>query len=324
MSDHYFTPLDENETLPPPQTYSANEDKKTENTGFFRNDIVARGTQKVRLLWSFIVVFVGLMAFKEAYTLYFFMAQLGYWASIPTLFFYGIFLFVLGRQLLKIRANRKNVARIAQLQQQANVLYEDNQYGKAEDYIGALKRLYEKKPQAELLKNCLDNIPDYGSDREIIELIDSNFFEKLDQQAIVIITRYSKQTTFLVTISPLAIMDMLFSLWRGFKMIGEISHIYGFSSSINGHYQLTKAVLHQLIFIGGTDLITDQLLSLSAGEAMMQISARATQGVGAGVFNARIGFQAMIICRPLYFKVSNKPSLMAIIKQLKSSIFKRS
>ena len=100
-------------------------------------------------------------------------------------------------------------------------------------------------------------------------------------------------------------------------MIDEVGQIYGMRPSLTNRYKLLKSVIRYLAFIGVTELALDEMLQEFGTTSLASITgARVSQGIGAGVYTARIGLAAVAACRPISFTPDNKPKLKDFIKRI--------
>jgi len=117
-----------------------------------------------------------------------------------------------------------------------------------------------------------------------------------------------------VAISPWASLDMLLSLWRSVKMIDEVAQVYGMRPSVMNRYKLLKQVIHQLAFVAASEMVIDQLMEEFGSSTLTGIaSARLGQGLGAGIYTARIGISAMKVSRPIIFSKDSQPKTKSVV-----------
>tara|TARA_B100000446_G_scaffold54908_2_gene51147 strand:+ start:39953 stop:41050 length:1098 start_codon:yes stop_codon:yes gene_type:complete len=197
-----------------------------------------------------------------------------------------------------------------------------NDKGNAKELLDRIKLYNRDKPQALYLKTCLDQLPDYSNDREVVEHLDRGFLQPLDNEALSRVSKYSLQTGLAVAASPWASLDMALSLWRNLKLIDDVAQVYGVRPSLVNRLKLIKRVLHHLAFVGTTEIVIDQMSELGMISAGGMASARAAQGIGASIYTARIGLAAMNASRPFEFLDDQRPKtkalLLPIVRQLAS------
>jgi putative membrane protein len=118
----------------------------------------------------------------------------------------------------------------------------------------------------------------------------------------------------MVALSPWASFDMLLVAWRNLRMIREIATVYGIAPGLLTQGKLLKQVLQNLAFAGASEVAMDAGSALLGSSLTAGLSARAGQGIGAGLFTARTGLTAIKLCRPLPEQGQPKSMLQQIVK----------
>ncbi len=221
------------------------------------------------------------------------------------------------RSVFSFMADKENMAALAGIQDKAEELKTTNDVGQAKALMTKLSQFYQDKPQSPLLAKSIKTMPDYSSDKEAMAHLENVFLAPLDKEALRRVSKYSVQTGVVVAASPWAAVDMLLALWRSMKMIDEVGQVYGMRPSLANRYKLLKSVMRYLALIGVSELALDEMLQEFGTTSLAGISgARLSQGVGAGVYTARIGLAAVTACRPIAFSADNKPKLKDFIKRI--------
>jgi putative membrane protein len=244
--------------------------------------------------------------------------------------FAGLVLLVL---LLSLRVtwsffkDRETIESLESLQKHSQHLSEVNDLGRAKELISEFNLFYLKKPQHVSFQRCLEQLPDYSNDREVVAHIERIFLRPLDKEALRRVSNYSLQTATAVAVSPWASLDMLLSLWRSIKMIDDVAQVYGMRPSLFNRYKLLKLVTHQLVFVAASEVVIDQVIEEFGSSTLASMAgARLGQGLGAGIYTAKIGVATMQVCRPIAFTSESKPKikvlLSLIVNRLKSMMFK--
>ncbi|MDF0533567.1 TIGR01620 family protein [Shewanella sp. A32] len=154
------------------------------------------------------------------------------------------------------------------------------------------------------------------NDAEQVRLFDTIVLRQRDQAAKKIVRHFAAESALLLAISPFAVLDMALVLWRNQKMISQIAESYGIKLGYWSRIRLFRGIVLNILYAGTTELAMDignQLLSV---ELTGKLSARLGQGLGAGLLTARLGYQAMALCRPLAFDDKQRPRLSGIHKEL--------
>ncbi len=221
------------------------------------------------------------------------------------------------RSLISFLGARRSLSRLNGLRQLAERLSGRRSNGRSKALLQSMQDYYSNKPQAALLDKALKTLPDYSDDVEALRHLDQHFVRQLDQSAMQIVSRYSTQTGAAVAISPWAALDMLLALWRNISMIDAVAQVYGVAPSLPTRLKLLRQVLQQLSFVGASEITIDQLSGELGGAALTGVvSARAGQGLGAGILSARLGLAAMRALRPLPFAPDQQPGLRTLLRPL--------
>ncbi len=225
------------------------------------------------------------------------------------------------RLLWRYLSDKENLEALEQIQEHSSRLSDNHDFGNAKPFINKLQLFYVDKPQAVFLQRCLKQLADYSNDREVIAHVERTFLQPLDQEAIQRVSSYSLQTGVSVAISPWASLDILLAFWRNMAMIDAVAQVYGIRPSLANRLGLLKSVLHQLAFVGASEVIIDQLANEMGASSLAGIaSARLGQGLGASVYTAKIGIAAMSASRPIGFSKEQSPELKAIVVPIMKKI----
>lgn len=225
------------------------------------------------------------------------------------------------RVVLGFFRDREGIEDLESLQKMSKHLSEVNDLGGAKQLIAEFNTFYSNKPQNLYFRRCLEQLPDYSNDREVVDHIERVFFRPLDEEALRRVSNYSLQTATAVAVSPWASLDMLMSLWRSVKMIDDIAQVYGLRPSLFNRYKLLKLVVHQLVFVAASEMVIDQVIEEFGSSTLAGIAgARLGQGLGAGVYTVRIGVAAMQVCRPIAFSNESKPKVKVLFSLILSRL----
>ncbi len=230
----------------------------------------------------------------------------------------GLAVLLIGKLLWRELVNLKRLKVNQHHQQQAERLLQSEQIGQALPWLQSVNRI-QSHPEFDTFK---EQIGDHLSDREVMVLYRDTILISQDEQAKKLINRYAVESAVLVTVSPLAVVDMLAVLWRGLKLVDALANNYGLALGYMSRVRLYRSLIKQMLFVGSTELLADLAATAFGTKLLSVLSTRAAQGLSAGVLTARIGFKAMELCRPLP-KLEQKPSLLgATAKKLASRLSK--
>ncbi|MEZ3500449.1 TIGR01620 family protein [Pantoea sp. KPR_PJ] len=164
------------------------------------------------------------------------------------------------------------------------------------------------------------------NDREIVTLYAQLVQPVLDRQARREIGRHAAESTLMIAVSPLALVDMAFIAWRNLRLVNRIAAIYGIELGYFSRIRLFRLVLLNMAFAGASELVREVGMDWMSQDIAARLSARAAQGIGAGLLTARLGIKAMELCRPLPWLENDKPRLgdfrRELVVQLKETLQK--
>lgn len=163
----------------------------------------------------------------------------------------------------------------------------------------------------------------HWTDTEIATRFEQDILASVDQTALRRIRKWSLEASALVAISPSSLADMALLLWRNQRMISELSQLYGVKLGYWSRIKLWRQILTNLAYAGVSELIVDMGSQWLSTELVAKLSARAAQGVGAGLLTARLGIQTVKLVRPIPYTHTAKPSLMSIQKLLVKDLAKQ-
>lgn len=196
-------------------------------------------------------------------------------------------------------------------------LSQSMQMGEADKFIANIIR---HLPDTPAVSRYYSMTNDDHNDAEKLTLFDSLILSERDLAARKIVRRYAAESALLLAASPLAMLDMAIMLWRNQGMIRDIADCYGIELGYWSRIKLIRSIIINIIYAGTSEIVADlgtQLLSL---EMTGKLSTRLAQGLGGGLLTARLGYQAMALCRPLAFSSDNRPKLTKIHQELLSEL----
>jgi len=210
-----------------------------------------------------------------------------------------------------------------QWQRQATRIADSVQFGEAEplctQIIAALPQ--HAKLQAAVVQ-WQQSVTAEHSDQEQLQLFEQTVLGVADKHARQIIWRASSDSSLAVAVSPFALADMLLVVWRSSRMLRELAVLYGAPIGQLRSLAMLKQALGALLWAGGSEVALDMAADLIGSELTAKVSARAGQGVIAGLLVARLGNLAQQQLRPLPLQSTQKISITELTKAL-TARFKR-
>jgi len=311
-----FTPNEDERQTEAPEAITAGERLPhiSEYSGIRLESLPLKG------LKTFIYAAASLLAITVAWDIYDTFNSVLQIHWIAGLAFAGLLLLVgslVIRLILSYLRDGENYEVLQNIQKHARRLSEGHDFGNATKLNAELQAFYTDKPQAVYLKRCLEQLPDYSNDREVVDHIDRVFVQPLDQEALRRISSFSMQTGTAVALSPWMALDMVVALWHNIKMIDDIGQVYGVRPSLTNRYKLLKMVINSVVFAGTSEMVIDAALEEASSSALASMaSARLGQGLGVGIYSARIGIAAMKVCRPVELSKDKQPKVSSLIRPM--------
>ncbi|MDD8059143.1 MULTISPECIES: TIGR01620 family protein [Shewanella] len=206
-----------------------------------------------------------------------------------------------------------NLKKVADHQARAERLSQSMQMGEANKFIAPILAKY---PNTEAKQQYIQASNKEHNDAEIVMLFDKMVLSERDTLAKKTVNRFAAESALLLAASPLAALDMAIILWRNQKMINQVAAIYAVELGYWSRIKLIRSIIVNVIYAGSTEVITDLGTQLLSVEMTGKLSTRIAQGLGGGLLTARLGYQAMNLCRPIAFTSNNKPKLTQVHQHL--------
>jgi putative membrane protein len=210
--------------------------------------------------------------------------------------------------------------RIERLKANAAAVLVSRSGDEARRVCGVLVALQQSRPEtASGRARFAAALPGMTDARDILALAERELLEPLDKLAADEIARAARQVSVVTAVSPRALIDLVFVVFAGARLLMSVTRIYGGRPGFFGLMRLARASIAHLLVTGG----------LAAGDAVIQqlvgqgIAARLSAKLGEGVLNglmtARFGLAALSVCRPLPFVESEPPTLGDVASGLLSA-----
>ncbi len=220
------------------------------------------------------------------------------------------------RVLRRLRSNTR-------YRQQSADLMREQQYGNAQAFCRQLANDMGLQHSSGY-QQWLEHIDAHHNDDEVLTLFSQFVLHPLDDKALQLVLASSSQTALLVAASPLALADMLLVLWRNIRMVRNIAAVYQMRLGYWGQIRLIRQILQNMVFAGATELATELGTDWFSSELTSKLSAKLAQGLGSGLMSARLGINAIRLCRPIELQADEKPRLSqirrALLKRLSATV----
>jgi uncharacterized protein (TIGR01620 family) len=175
------------------------------------------------------------------------------------------------------------------------------QQGNGSEAVALCKKMFsitDASSQAHL-ESFLKKVKPNFSAEEIFDIYEREVLSPLDKKAKAIVIKRSRETGVVVALSPIAWLDMAFSLARSLRMVREIAEVYGYHCGLWGRFELYRKIIRNVVFIGIADLTTDAITDAIGAKTFAKLSAAVGQGLAAGIYSTRLGYMTIKAIRPL-------------------------
>ncbi|MGR5237628.1 YcjF family protein [Vibrio alfacsensis] len=239
---------------------------------------------------------------------------LGWVGFITTIATFG--LGALGREFWKLRKLRNHFS----VQEESEALIDSQSVGKGITFcekVAEQSGVLAENPGFDRWKNSVNPA---HSDAEILDMYDAMVVSQQDKLATKVVSQHATESAALVAVSPLAAADMLLVAWRNFKMIDNLSKVYGVELGYASRIKLLRSVFVNMAAAGASELAIDAGMDLMSMDLAGKVSARAGQGLGVGILTARLGLKAMTLLRPLPWYPERQVKLGTIRKEVVAKV----
>ncbi len=158
--------------------------------------------------------------------------------------------------------------------------------------------------------------------RDTRVLLTHHLLAPRDREALRLISRMSGDTAILVAVSSQPLFDMVLVTWSNLVLIKRLARIYGLELGLASRVLLFRGVLHNLVFAGASELAVEAATEMLSMNLVGRLSARAGQGLGMGLFSARLGLRTTRLTRPLAFEDDAAPSMANVRQELWQRLYR--
>ncbi|MCG3844159.1 YcjF family protein [Photobacterium damselae] len=225
----------------------------------------------------------------------------------------------LGRELLNLRRLKYRQTERDQAQELLNA----DGIGNGKAFCTKLAKQSQISTENTGYDRWIHSLAATHNDREVMALYDKMVVSQQDKMARQLVARYSSEAAVMVALSPLAIADMLLVAWRNFRLIEQVSNVYGVELGYWSRIRLVKLVLANMAFAGASEIATDIGTEVLSMDLAGRMSTRVAQGVGIGLLTGRLGLKTITLMRPLPWQPGEQPKLSEIRHDLIAQLTKK-
>jgi putative membrane protein len=209
--------------------------------------------------------------------------------------------------------------KIEHLQEQAARAINLDESGAAVLVCKELEELYAGRSDVKWgLQQFASHRGDILDPRDRVRLADSLILTPLDAAAHKIIARRARRVTVLTTVTPVALLDVLFVAAQNLGMLRDLATLYGGRPSTLSTIRLARMAATHLAVTGGL-AISDNLIQHFVGRGLLgKLSSRLGEGAVNGILTSRIGLAALAVCRPIPREAATSDSLTSLLREVLS------
>ena len=156
----------------------------------------------------------------------------------------------------------------------------------------AAEHLLADNPYRKTFQDNLLGIDAGSHATELVVALERGYTEP-DERARALIQREVVRTGLFIAASPYPALDLLLVAWRNARMVNAIARIYGLTLSFPARWRLYRMIVQNMAFASATETVLDSASEGWAGNLLVNLGARAGQGVAVALYSLRIGRQAM-------------------------------
>ncbi len=271
-----------------------------------------------RLLAGVVLFFVSVTLWDWIFGLVARNPALG-WAATALL---GAFLIVCLAILLREWAALARLQKIDALHTEADRVAAENDLAGARQLVSRLSAFYAGREDMRWGRQRLSEAESDTLDADtLLGAAEDTLLRPLDDFARREIETASRQVATVTALVPLAFADVLVALTANIRMIRRIAEIYGGRSGALGAWRLTRTVVTHLVATGAVAVGDDLISSVGGGHLLAKISRRFGEGLVNGALTARVGVAAIDVCRPLPFRVAERPRVTQLVRRALTGVF---
>ncbi|AEY01279.1 hypothetical protein GU3_07615 [Oceanimonas sp. GK1] len=273
-----------------------------------------RPRRRHRLWWSAVSLVMVLLLVHSGLSLWQTWQQ-NQWLGAAWSLALALLALAAGSSLWREARQLRRLERVTRQRARAEALLAKAGHGRAQGFCEQLAR-QSGLEHSDAFAQWQAGLTGDEQDTEVLGLYSRQVLATQDRQARARVLKWSGEAAVMVAASPLAAVDMLLVLWRNLKMMEDITQCYGIRLGALSRLRLLKGVLHHMLYVGVSEAAIDAGMDLLGLELAGRLSARAGQGVGAGLLTARLGLQTMDLCRPIPWQGDEKKQLGGIRRAL--------
>ncbi|MFZ2289694.1 MAG: TIGR01620 family protein [Halopseudomonas yangmingensis] len=196
-----------------------------------------------------------------------------------------------------LRRQRLRISGLEQLRNEMQQALQGRDQRLAVDWLERLQGLHRGSGLESSLNAACSGLDGSHTAQEVCQRLNQQFYQPLDTRARQLVRRESASTGLLVATSPWVSLDLLLVVWRNLRMMQKVAQGYGLPVGQLSRWRLAQQVLRNIALAGGTELAIGALSDSLLSGMFEKIAARVGQGMGVGLYSARLGHFTLDLCR---------------------------
>ena len=279
----------------------------------------------MRVFWALAVILIGAFVSLAAWT--FITDLMLRYPLIGTAMsvLMAAFLLVLALVALRELAAFGRLGRLDGLRHTARQALAHDDLAAAREVTDGLVRLYKGREDTRWgRKRLVELRSDQLDAAGLLNVAEREVLAPLDPAAQREVEAAARQVATVTALVPLALADVAAALTSNLRVIRRIAEVYGGRSGLLGNWRLTRAVMTHLVATGAVAVGDDLLEPFLGGSILGKLSRRFGEGLVNGALTARVGVAAIEVCRPLPFRVSQRPKAAQLVRRALGGLFQSS
>ncbi|GGE40140.1 hypothetical protein GCM10007421_12680 [Halopseudomonas oceani] len=196
-----------------------------------------------------------------------------------------------------LRRQRLRLSALEQLRAEMQQALREHDQRLAVDWLDRLQQVYADTPLLASLQQACAGLDGSHTAEEVARRLNLQFYQPIDVQARQIIRQESVTTGVLVASSPWVAVDLLLVVWRNIRLMQRVAVCYGLPIGRFSRWRLARHVLRNIALAGGTEVAMSALSDSLLSGLLEKVAARIGQGVGVGLYSARLGHFTLDLSR---------------------------
>ncbi len=291
------------------------DDRESDIDDAVTQSLVGDKPKKARGWLALLVVFLLLMVWQSGDSLLHAYRQ-DDWLAVAWGGFMLIAILLGGRALAKEWWILRRLKYRQSEREHAEELWASNRLGEAKPFCCQLASQIPSVQNSDGFKRWSETICETHNDQEVLGLYDNLVMNQQDLQARRLVAKYSKEAAIMVSVSSLAVADVMLVAWRNLRLIDALAEVYGVELGYWSRIKLLKLVLFNMAITGAAEVMSDAGIDFLSMDLAGRLSTKIAQGIGVGLLTGRLGLKAMTLMRPLPWQPNKQPKLSEIRRDL--------